>query len=81
MTSDELRATAAQFAEIAKNQTDQHVRVAGMLAGTLTASDRVAMEALAGVSDCMARRYRQWAMHIDAAANEIDELSPAPHAS
>lgn len=77
MKADELRLTAANFREIAQSQVEAHIRSAKLLAGTLTPEDRIAMKALAGVQDCMTRRYRMWADHIDAAANEIDELGNA----
>ena len=74
MTGDDLREIAQQLRFIGAEQQQKHFAQAKLLAGTLTKADEVALKALAGVSDCMSRRYRQWADHVDGAANEIDEL-------
>ena len=74
MTSDDLRGLAKHLREVSAEQTQKHFAQAKLLAGTLTREDQIAVKALAGVADCMSRRYRQWADHLDGAANEIDEL-------
>jgi hypothetical protein len=74
MTGNELRELATQLLAISAKAGDRHARLARLLGRKLSPAERLATTALAGVQDCMARRYRQWATHLEEVAIEIDEL-------
>ena len=74
MTAAELRKLAAEFRTMSRIQSEAHVECARALAVKVAPGEEIALLAFAGVHDCMARRYRQWADHLDEAANEICEL-------
>jgi hypothetical protein len=73
VTADELRSKAANLRAMSKGAADEHVLFARLLSQSTSASDRIAFDAQASVADCMARRYGQWARHLEAAALEVEE--------
>jgi len=75
MRASELRKTSVEFFAMSVDMAKQHAEAAKALASAdLPPAARVGLKALAGVQDCMARRYRTWATHLEVAAAEIDEL-------
>lgn len=75
MRGHNLRKVADSLRAISVTQSEAHTAHARLLATKLTPADEISVKALANVADCMARRYRQWATHLEAAAVEMDEVS------
>lgn len=72
MTPGEVRERAAGFRAEAAKASAEHATLARAMA-RVGAAERASLEIQAGVADCMARRYRQWASALDEAAHELED--------
>lgn len=73
MTLEELKENAARLYMASSDATQSfHDITRRLKSDALTTAERKALEAMALVHDCRARRHLQWAQLLESAAHEIE---------